>query len=170
VWSAASRVAQCPADLGHAPGREPGHRTPKGRTRHGVDVAEVHHAVTRQSVLRRGEQQVGDQSASGPGQRRHDDRADSVSDRIAREQLADKVKAIADEKGCTAAQLALAWVLAQGEDLVPIPGTKRRTYLEQNVGALDVQLTADELARIDAELPAAAGDRYPEAGMRGVNI
>jgi aryl-alcohol dehydrogenase-like predicted oxidoreductase len=61
-------------------------------------------------------------------------------------------------------------VLAQGDDLVPIPGTKRRTYLEQNVGALDVQLTADELARIDAELPTAAGDRYPEAGMRGVNI
>jgi aryl-alcohol dehydrogenase-like predicted oxidoreductase len=84
--------------------------------------------------------------------------------------LAAKVKDLADEKGCTAAQLALAWVLAQGDDLVPIPGTKRISYLEQNLGALDVRLTADDLARIDAELPAAAGERYPEAGMSGVNI
>jgi aryl-alcohol dehydrogenase-like predicted oxidoreductase len=84
--------------------------------------------------------------------------------------LAAKVKDIADEKGCTAAQLALAWVLAQGDDLVPIPGTKRISYLEQNVGALDVQLTVEELARIDADLPKAAGERYPEAGMRGVNL
>jgi aryl-alcohol dehydrogenase-like predicted oxidoreductase len=84
--------------------------------------------------------------------------------------LAAKVKDMADEKGCTAAQLALAWVLAQGDDLVPIPGTKRISYLEQNVGALDVRLTHDDLARIDAELPRAAGERYPEEGMRGVNI
>ncbi|MFD3922333.1 aldo/keto reductase [Streptomyces sp. NPDC058595] len=83
--------------------------------------------------------------------------------------LAAKVKEIATEKGVTPAQLALAWVLAQGEDLVPIPGTKRRTYLEQNAGALDVELTADELARIDAEVPEAAGQRYDEAGMSAVN-
>ncbi|MEV6026024.1 aldo/keto reductase [Streptomyces sp. NPDC052036] len=83
--------------------------------------------------------------------------------------LAEKVKEIAQEKGVTPAQLAIAWVLAQGEDLVPIPGTKRRTYLEQNAGAADVELTKDDLARIDAELPKAAGERYDEAGMRTVN-
>ncbi|EFL01066.1 MULTISPECIES: aldo/keto reductase [unclassified Streptomyces] len=87
----------------------------------------------------------------------------------ANQRLAAKVKEIAAEKDVTPAQLAIAWVLAQGEDLVPIPGTKRRTYLEQNVGALDVTLTSDELARIDAELPKAAGERYDEAGMRAVN-
>ncbi len=84
--------------------------------------------------------------------------------------LAAKVKEIADDKGCTPAQLALAWVLAQGEDVVPIPGTKRRSYLEQNAGALDVQLSADDLARIDEELPEAAGERYDEAGMASVDI
>ncbi|WP_431035036.1 aldo/keto reductase [Streptomyces sp. P6-2-1] len=87
----------------------------------------------------------------------------------ANQRLAAKVKEIAAEKDVTPAQLALAWVLAQGEDLVPIPGTKRRTYLEQNVGALDVELTADDLARIDAEVPEAAGERYDEAGMATVN-
>ena len=75
-----------------------------------------------------------------------------------------KVEELAAEKGCTPAQLALAWVLAQGDDVVPIPGTKRRTYLEENVGAADVELTADDLARIDAELPQAAGDRYDASG------
>jgi len=84
--------------------------------------------------------------------------------------LAAKVEEIATEVGVTPAQLALAWVLAQGEELVPIPGTKRRTYLEQNIAAADVELTEEELARIDAELPQAAGDRYDEAGMRSVNI
>ena len=84
--------------------------------------------------------------------------------------LADKVQAIANDKGVTAAQLALAWVLAQGDDLVPIPGTKRRSYLEQNAAAVDVELTADDLARIDAEIPTAAGDRYDETGMAAVNI
>jgi aryl-alcohol dehydrogenase-like predicted oxidoreductase len=85
-------------------------------------------------------------------------------------ELAAKVQVIAEDKGITAAQLALAWVLAQGEDLVPIPGTKRRTYLEQNAAAVDVELTADDLARIDAELPSVAGDRYDEAGMASVNL
>ena len=84
--------------------------------------------------------------------------------------LAAKVKEIAAEKGVTPAQLAIAWVLAQGDDIVPIPGTKRRTYLEQNAGAVDVELTQDELERIDAELPKAAGERYNEAGMAGVNL
>jgi aryl-alcohol dehydrogenase-like predicted oxidoreductase len=84
--------------------------------------------------------------------------------------LAAKVEEIAAEKGVTPAQLAIAWVLAQGDDVVPIPGTKRRTYLEQNVGAVDVELTQDELRRIDAELPEAAGARYNEAGMANVNL
>jgi aryl-alcohol dehydrogenase-like predicted oxidoreductase len=84
--------------------------------------------------------------------------------------LAAKVAEIAEEKGITPAQLALAWVLAQGEDLVPIPGTKRRQYLQENAAAVDVELTADDLARIDAELPKAAGERYDRAGMASVNL
>jgi len=85
--------------------------------------------------------------------------------------LVERVRAIAREKGCAASQLALAWVLAQGDDIVPIPGTKRRTYLEENVGALDVRLDAKDLARIDEILPAgaAAGLRYPEFMMQFVN-
>lgn len=84
--------------------------------------------------------------------------------------LAAKIAEIAAEKGITPAQLALAWVLAQGDDLVPIPGTKRRAYLEQNAGAVDVELTDEDLARIDAELPEAAGERYDEVGMATVNL
>jgi aryl-alcohol dehydrogenase-like predicted oxidoreductase len=84
--------------------------------------------------------------------------------------LAAKVKEIAQEKDATPAQLAIAWVLAQGEDLVPIPGTKRVKYLEDNAGAVDVELTQDDLARIDAELPAVVGSRYDDAGMAGVNL
>jgi aryl-alcohol dehydrogenase-like predicted oxidoreductase len=83
--------------------------------------------------------------------------------------LAAKVEEIATEKGITAAQLSLAWVLAQGEDLVPIPGTKRRKYLEENAAAVEVELSDEDLARIDAELPEAAGPRYDEAGMASVN-
>jgi aryl-alcohol dehydrogenase-like predicted oxidoreductase len=83
--------------------------------------------------------------------------------------LAGKVKEIAAEKGIEPAQLAIAWLLAQGEDIVPIPGTKRRTYLEQNAAAVGVELTADDLARIDAELPETAGERYDQAGMASVN-
>jgi len=76
---------------------------------------------------------------------------------------------LAAEKGCTSGQLALAWVLAQGDDLVPIPGTKRRTYLEENWASLDIELTADDLARIDAELPEPAGDRYDANGMATID-
>jgi aryl-alcohol dehydrogenase-like predicted oxidoreductase len=84
--------------------------------------------------------------------------------------LAAKVEEIATEKGISSAQLALAWVLARGEDLVPIPGTKRRTYLEQNAGAVEVELMDEDLARIDTELPEAAGQRYDEVGMASVNL
>jgi aryl-alcohol dehydrogenase-like predicted oxidoreductase len=85
-------------------------------------------------------------------------------------QLAAKVAEIASEKGITAAQLAIAWVLAQGEDIVPIPGTKRREYLEQNAGAAEVKLTDEDVRRIEAELPPVAGDRYDERGMAAVNL
>jgi aryl-alcohol dehydrogenase-like predicted oxidoreductase len=85
------------------------------------------------------------------------------------QKLAAKVQEIAAAKSCTPGQLALAWVLAQGDDIVPIPGTKRRSYLEENLAAADVVLTADDLARIDAELPAAAGDRYDRVGMSTLN-
>jgi aryl-alcohol dehydrogenase-like predicted oxidoreductase len=87
----------------------------------------------------------------------------------ANSRLAEKVKEIATEKDVTPAQLAIAWVLAQGEDLVPIPGTKRRSYLEQNAAAVDIELTAADLAQIDAELPEVRGERYDEAGMAAVN-
>ncbi len=85
--------------------------------------------------------------------------------------LVDKVRHMAAAKGISAGQLALAWVLAQGNDLVPIPGTKRIAYLEENLGALDVMLTPDELRQIDAVFPvdAASGARYPDAPMALVN-
>jgi aryl-alcohol dehydrogenase-like predicted oxidoreductase len=85
--------------------------------------------------------------------------------------LVRRVEEIAKEKGCTPSQLALAWVLAQGDDVLPIPGTKRRKYLEENVGALNVQLTPEDLRRIDEVFPqdATAGARYPEHMMNLVN-
>ena len=86
--------------------------------------------------------------------------------------LVDKIKEIAAAKGCTPAQLALAWVLARGEDIIPGPGTRRATYLQDNIGALDVALTAEDLAYINAALPvgAAAGTRYLESTMNRVNV
>src|ERR1700756_1756701 len=85
--------------------------------------------------------------------------------------LVRKVEEIAKEKHCKPSQLALAWVMAQGKDIVPIPGTKRRKYLEENVGALKVQLTKEDLRRIDEVFPpeAAAGQRYPEHMLALVN-
>ena len=86
-------------------------------------------------------------------------------------ELVAKVQELADKLSCTPGQLALAWVLAQGDDVVPIPGTKRRSYLEENVAATDVSLSADDLAAIDEIFPAGAvaGLRYPEAMMKSVN-
>jgi aryl-alcohol dehydrogenase-like predicted oxidoreductase len=85
--------------------------------------------------------------------------------------LVRRVEEMAKAKGCKPSQLALAWVLAQGDDIVPIPGTKRRKYLEENVGAIDIKLTAEDLRRMDEGFPqgAAAGLRYPEAMMKAVN-
>jgi len=86
--------------------------------------------------------------------------------------LVRRIEEIAREKGATPSQLALAWLLAQGEDILPIPGTKHRSYLEENVEALSISLSKDDLARINEAMPpgAAAGSRYPEAQMKGVNI
>jgi aryl-alcohol dehydrogenase-like predicted oxidoreductase len=86
--------------------------------------------------------------------------------------LVKRVEAIAKEKGCTPAQLTLAWVLAQGEDVIPIPGTKRRSYLEDNAAAVNLTLTAQELRRLEEVAPrgAASGSRYPEEMMRAVNL
>jgi aryl-alcohol dehydrogenase-like predicted oxidoreductase len=81
------------------------------------------------------------------------------------------VKELAAHKGCTPAQLALAWLLAQGKDIVPIPGTRRIKYLSENLGALNVSLSAAELERINLEFPldAAAGQRYTDEGMKALN-
>ena len=86
-------------------------------------------------------------------------------------ELADRVREIADEKNATPGQLALAWLLAQGDDVVPIPGTKRRKYLEENAAAADVTLTDEDLKRIEEAMPrgSAAGERYSERQMRAVN-
>jgi aryl-alcohol dehydrogenase-like predicted oxidoreductase len=86
--------------------------------------------------------------------------------------LVKRIEALAAEKHCTPSQLALAWDLAQGDDIVPIFGTKRRAYLEENLGALDVSLTREDLKRIDEVAPhgVAAGARYPKGSMEMVNL
>jgi aryl-alcohol dehydrogenase-like predicted oxidoreductase len=85
--------------------------------------------------------------------------------------LVERVEQIAKGKGCSPAQLALAWLLAQGEDVVPIPGTKQRRYLEENIRSLEIELTPADLEQIEEVAPkgAAAGDRYHEAGMKTIN-
>ncbi len=86
-------------------------------------------------------------------------------------ELVTHIEEMAESKGCTPSQLALAWLLAQGDDIVPIPGTKRRKYLDENAGAVNVTLTAEDLRQIDeiAPMGVAAGTRYPEHGMKSVN-
>jgi aryl-alcohol dehydrogenase-like predicted oxidoreductase len=84
--------------------------------------------------------------------------------------IVSKLREIAEEKDVTPAQLALAWVLAQGDDIVPIPGTKRRSYLEENAAAADIELSEEDLTRIDDELPEVSGERYEETGMAAVNL
>jgi aryl-alcohol dehydrogenase-like predicted oxidoreductase len=87
-------------------------------------------------------------------------------------ELVEFIREMAEEKSCAPAQIALAWVLARGRDIVPIPGTKRRKYLDENLQAMDVRLSEDELERIEAKFPqgAAAGDRYTPEMMRRVNM
>jgi aryl-alcohol dehydrogenase-like predicted oxidoreductase len=85
--------------------------------------------------------------------------------------LVQRVKAIAERKGVTPAQLALAWVLAKGEDLIPIPGTKRRKYLEENAAAVDIRLAAADIAELEAAVPEneVAGERYAAAAMKAID-
>jgi aryl-alcohol dehydrogenase-like predicted oxidoreductase len=85
--------------------------------------------------------------------------------------LVDRVRAIAAKKGVKAGQLALAWVLAKGEDLVPIPGTKRRKYLEENAAAADIHLSPQDVAELEAAIPLEqiAGDRYAPANMKNID-
>jgi aryl-alcohol dehydrogenase-like predicted oxidoreductase len=87
-------------------------------------------------------------------------------------ELVARIEAIAKEKGCTPSQLTLAWLLAQGPDVVAIPGTRYKQRLDENVGALQVKLTANDVARISDAIPsgAAAGTRYPAGGMKGVYV
>jgi aryl-alcohol dehydrogenase-like predicted oxidoreductase len=86
--------------------------------------------------------------------------------------LVERVQKLAREKGCTTAQLALAWLLAQGDDIVPIPGTKRKERLLENIGAVSVQLSAAEVQQLSDAVPvgAAAGSRYPEGQMSSVYL
>jgi aryl-alcohol dehydrogenase-like predicted oxidoreductase len=96
-----------------------------------------------------------------------------IGDNFARNlQLVEQVKSLAADKGCSPAQLALAWVLAQGDEVLAIPGTRKRSRLDENLGALDVRLDASDLAAIDAVFPpeAIAGERYVDSGMRMVNM
>jgi aryl-alcohol dehydrogenase-like predicted oxidoreductase len=83
-----------------------------------------------------------------------------------------RIEEVASDRGCSPAQLAIAWVLSRGDDVVPIPGTKRRGHLEENLGSLQLRLTAEELSRLDSVAPpgAAFGDRYHEAGMRKLGL
>lgn len=86
--------------------------------------------------------------------------------------IVDRVQAMAAAKGCTPGQLALAWLLAQGSDIVPIPGTKRLEYLTENVGAVKVSLSDQDLQRLNDSLAAVpvSGERYTEEGMKGVSV
>jgi aryl-alcohol dehydrogenase-like predicted oxidoreductase len=94
----------------------------------------------------------------------------SAENRDRNEKLLDPLKALADDRGCTPAQIALAWVLSRGDDIVPIPGTKRRRYLEENVAAASIELSEEDVARLEEAFPPgiAAGPRYDEAGMASV--
>lgn len=85
--------------------------------------------------------------------------------------MVEKIKTLAAEKGCTPSQLAIAWVLAQGEDIITIPGTKRVTYLEENIASENVKLTSEDLKSIEAIMPAGivSGNRYPETFMNSLN-
>ena len=107
----------------------------------------------------------------GAGDWRHNNPRFSGENFDRNQALVERVQQLATEKRVTPPQLALAWVLAQGRDIVPIPGTKRQKYLEENAGAVTITLSADDVRRIDEAFPrgAAAGPRYPEGGMRTVN-
>jgi aryl-alcohol dehydrogenase-like predicted oxidoreductase len=110
-----------------------------------------------------------DLSASDSRQQRYPRFAAEAFDK--NQVLVERVRAIAARRGVKAGQLALAWILAQGEDLVPIPGTKRRKYLEENAAAADIKLTPDEVAELEAAVPAGeiVGERYAPANMKTID-
>jgi len=134
-----------------------------------LNIAFVAYAPLGRSLLT-GAVEKAEGIAEDDGRRRHPRFApDNLSHNV---KLVQRVQSIARAKGCTPGQLALAWLLAQGDDIVPIPGTKRKERLIENIGALAVDLTDDDLAEISDAIPAgaAAGQRYPEAQMKGVYL
>ena len=134
-----------------------------------LGIAYIAYSPLGRSLLTGAVRQASD-IPEGDGRGRHPRFA---ADNLARNlQLVAAIESLAKAKGCTAGQVALAWLLAQGNDIVPIPGTKRPERVDQNLAALGVQLSADEAARLSAALPpgAAAGGRYPDGGMKAVYL
>jgi aryl-alcohol dehydrogenase-like predicted oxidoreductase len=139
------------------------------KTTRALGISFVGYSPLGRSLLTGGVRQVSDIPA-GDGRGRHPRFA---ADNLARNlELVATIEAVARDKGCTSGQVALAWLLAQGPDIVPIPGTKHADRVDQNLAALDVALSADEVARLSAALPpgAAAGTRYAEAQLKAVYL
>lgn len=139
------------------------------RTTRSLGISFVAYSPLGRSLLTGAVRQVSD-IPEGDGRGRHPRfAADNLARNLAQVAV---IEAMARSKSCRPGQVALAWLLAQGSDIVPIPGTKRAERVDENLAALDVALSADDVARLSAALPpgAAAGTRYPEAGMKGVYL
>jgi aryl-alcohol dehydrogenase-like predicted oxidoreductase len=139
------------------------------QTTRALDISYIAYSPLGRSLLT-GSVKAASDIPEGDGRGRHPRFA---GDNLARNlQLVAAIEAMAKAKGCTPGQVALAWLLAQGADVVPIPGTKRAARVDENVGAPDVALSSDDVARLSAALPpgAAAGGRYPDGGMKAVHL
>jgi aryl-alcohol dehydrogenase-like predicted oxidoreductase len=139
------------------------------KTTRALGISYVAYSPLGRSLLTGTVKQVSD-IPEGDGRGRHPRFAgDNLGQNLAKVAA---IEALAREKGCKPGQAALAWLLAQGPDIVPIPGTKRAERVDENLAALGVTLSADEVARLSSALPpgAAAGTRYPEGGMKGVYL